>query len=156
MSTSPIGRVFPAVAGSALVKVGIPTGDNFSMFDGSVPVASLLSLPYKVYTALLTQSGGNAPVATVLQNTIGDIVWGYVGDGSFTATLAGAFAVNKTFTLLNMFGDDNGTPYFSYARNGSNTDELSLYVFKSDLSQPSIIGDAGTNVGCPIEIRVYN
>ena len=61
MSTSPIGRVFPAVAGSALVKVGIPTGDNFSMFDGSVPVASLLSLPYKVYIALLTQSGGDNP-----------------------------------------------------------------------------------------------
>lgn len=44
MSTSPIGTVFPAVAPSALVKVGIPTGDNFSMLDGSVPVASLLAM----------------------------------------------------------------------------------------------------------------
>ena len=44
MSTSPIGTVFPAVADSALVKVGIPTGDNFSMLDGSVPVASLLAM----------------------------------------------------------------------------------------------------------------
>lgn len=41
MSTSPIGTVFPAVAPSALVKVGIPTGDGFSMLDGSVPVESL-------------------------------------------------------------------------------------------------------------------
>jgi hypothetical protein len=28
-------------------------------------------LPYKVYKALLTQSGTDAPVATVLQNTLG-------------------------------------------------------------------------------------
>lgn len=42
MSTSPIGTVFPAVAESALVRVGIPTGDGFFMFDGSVPVASLI------------------------------------------------------------------------------------------------------------------
>ena len=41
MSTSPIGTVFPAVAPSALVKVGIPTGDGFSMLDGLVPVESL-------------------------------------------------------------------------------------------------------------------
>jgi len=44
MSTSPIGIVFPAVADSALVKVGIPTGDNFSMLDGSVPLASILAM----------------------------------------------------------------------------------------------------------------
>lgn len=28
-------------------------------------------LPYKVYTALLTQTGTDAPVATVLENTLG-------------------------------------------------------------------------------------
>ena len=30
------------------------------------------SRPYKVYTALLTQSGTDAPVATVLENTLTD------------------------------------------------------------------------------------
>ena len=35
-------------------------------------------IPYKVYTALLTQTGTNAPVATVLENTLGGTpVWSY-------------------------------------------------------------------------------
>lgn len=41
MSTQPIGTLFPSVAPNALVRVGIPTGDGFSMLDGSVPVESL-------------------------------------------------------------------------------------------------------------------
>ena len=36
---------------------------------------------YKVYTASLTQTGTDAPVANVLENTIGDIVWTYSSDG---------------------------------------------------------------------------
>ena len=40
------------------------------------------SRPYKVYTALLTQSGTNAPVATVLENTLGgEIVWSRINPG---------------------------------------------------------------------------
>jgi hypothetical protein len=41
MSTQPIGTLFPSVAGNALVRVGVPTGDGFSMLEGSVPVESL-------------------------------------------------------------------------------------------------------------------
>lgn len=54
--------------------------------------------PYKVYTALLSQSGTNAPVATVLENTLGGtVVWSYSGTGSYQATLTGAFTSQKTF-----------------------------------------------------------
>jgi hypothetical protein len=42
------------------------------------------SRPYKVYTALLTQSGTDAPVATVLENTLGATV-------SFTRTNTGVY-----------------------------------------------------------------
>jgi hypothetical protein len=41
MSIIPIGTVFPAVAPSALVRVGIPTGDGFYMNEGSVPLESI-------------------------------------------------------------------------------------------------------------------
>jgi hypothetical protein len=42
--------------------------------------------PYKVYSALLTQSGTDAPVATILENTLGyDITWGYIGIGVYSA-----------------------------------------------------------------------
>ena len=53
--------------------------------------------PYKVYTALLTQSGTNAPVATVLQNTLGGtVVWTRVSSGDYEGTLSSAFTSNKT------------------------------------------------------------
>lgn len=52
---------------------------------------------YKVYTALLNQSGTNAPVATVLENTLGDIVWSREGEGLYKATLSNSFTENKTY-----------------------------------------------------------
>ena len=51
-----------------------------------------VGLKYKVYTALLTQSGMDAPVATVLENTLGDIIWTRQGEGSYFGTLLGLFS----------------------------------------------------------------
>ncbi len=52
---------------------------------------------YLVYTALLTQSGTSAPVATVLENTLGGtVVWSRDVAGIYVATLSGAFTANKT------------------------------------------------------------
>lgn len=64
------------------------TGSNTfignQIITGSVDITGSLTLngaavgglPYKVYTALLSQEGTNDPVATVLENTLGsDIVW---------------------------------------------------------------------------------
>lgn len=57
--------------------------------------------PYKVYSAFLTQVGSAAPVATVLENTIGDgIVWSRLAASQYRATLTGAFTVGKTVILL--------------------------------------------------------
>lgn len=50
----------------------------------------------KLYRALLTQGGTAAPVATVLENTLGGtVVWTRASLGTYTATLAGAFLANK-------------------------------------------------------------
>ena len=44
------------------------------------------TLPYKVYRALLTQTGTDAPVATVLENTIGaNITYNYNSAGQYVA-----------------------------------------------------------------------
>jgi hypothetical protein len=52
-----------------------------------------LTPTYKVYTAVLTQSGTNAPTANVLENTLGGtVILARVGVGEYTATLNGAFA----------------------------------------------------------------
>lgn len=51
----------------------------------------------KVYKALLTQSGTNAPVATVLVNTLsGTPVWTRSSEGAYIATLTGEFTSGKT------------------------------------------------------------
>jgi hypothetical protein len=51
----------------------------------------------KRYKALLTQTSTNAPVATVIENTLGGtLVWGRTSAGLYTATLSGVFTENKT------------------------------------------------------------
>lgn len=50
----------------------------------------------KRYVALLTQAGTAAPVATVLENTLGGtVVWTRSGLGTYVATLAGAFPTTE-------------------------------------------------------------
>lgn len=44
---------------------------------------------YKVYTALLAQSGTDAPVATVLENTLGGVI-------TYTYSATGAYNINVT------------------------------------------------------------
>lgn len=55
----------------------------------------------KVYRALLTQSGTDAPTVIELQNSIGDINWVRLDVGSYEGQLAGAFTFQKTFALIN-------------------------------------------------------
>jgi hypothetical protein len=65
---------------------------------------------YKVYTAILNQSGTSVPVATVLENTLGGtVVWSYSGTGSYQATLTGAFT-SKTFLYISSEADYNNGP----------------------------------------------
>ena len=60
---------------------------------------------YLVYTALMSQTGAGAPVATVLQNTLGGtVVWTRQDVGDYRGTLAGVFTENKTFVLCSSNG----------------------------------------------------
>lgn len=53
---------------------------------------------YKVYRAMITQTGTDAPVATVLANNLGaTMTWGYTSAGVYTLTAGSAvFTANKT------------------------------------------------------------
>lgn len=74
------------------LKVGLFT----SKARGSKGELEIPPMPnYKEYVALLTQSGTDAPVATVLSNTIGNIVWTRVNVGSYDGILNGAFPSDK-------------------------------------------------------------
>ena len=107
--------------------------------------------PYKVYTALLTQTGTNAPTATVLENTLGGtIVWSRNGLGAYSGTLSGVFTTNKTYVsveigeLLTGYGD-NVTIYKQ-----STINEVALTTIKTNTNSDGVLKNS------PLEIRVYN
>ena len=55
---------------------------------------------YLVYTALLTQAGTVAPVASVMQNTLGaDVAWTRSNVGQYAGSLVGSSFPSSTFIL---------------------------------------------------------
>jgi hypothetical protein len=112
------------------------------------------ALPYKVYSALLTQIGANAPVATLLQNTLGGTpVWTRSDVGTYVCTLAGAFPTGKVFIPAiprldgNAYLDvDNAVTITATVTVNSVT--LTTYVSSNGLED-------GWIGGTILEIRVY-
>lgn len=102
---------------------------------------------HKAYVALLTQSGTTAPIATVIQNTLGGtVVWTYSGVGVYVGTLASAFTTDKTVLFTNNAVLDTQTLSYQISANAVELDILTL------------AGVAGNNklTAASIEIRVYN
>lgn len=119
---------------------------------GTYVAATEVARPYKVYTALLAQSGTSAPVATVLENTLGGtIVWTRSTPGVYTGTLVGAFVTNKTFINAKTLFDDSGVPIKINVN--FTTDAITLSN-TGGVDFPW--GGATINGSYPIEIRVYN
>lgn len=104
---------------------------------------------YKVYTALLTQTGTNAPVATVLENTLGGtVVLSRDSAGDYRATLAGAFTSGKTFVIPPESPIFDVVIYIRCYRADDNTIYVQTYDQNGD-------GEDGRLSNYPIEIRVY-
>ena len=110
-----------------------------ALADGTLVAATT---GYKVYTALLTQTGTSAPVATVLENTLGGtIVWGRSVTGVYSATLTGAFTNNKTAVFVT---------------NRLSTDVLRIYRGDENIVYVESSNGDGNLLNNTIEIRVYN
>ena len=115
-------------------------------------MSNFSSTTYKVYTALLTQTGTNDPTEIILDNTIGSIIWTRITDGNYLGTLTGAFINNKTA----LFIQDNVTlssiaiaPADVWIERSSD-DTVNIYTMDSS----NLIDDVLNNT--TIEIRVYN
>jgi hypothetical protein len=122
--------------------------------DGSNLSGITITPSYKVYTALLTQTGTTAPVAKVLENTLGGtLVWTRNGDGQYVATLAGAFLDENKFFTLNSITEFIGANIVIYWGN-SNMFQLNTYTGNGQ-DMPYLETD-GILYNYPIEIRVYN
>jgi hypothetical protein len=110
------------------------------------------SKPYQIYTALLTQTGTNAPTATILENTLGTISFTYIGSGHYRINSTGLFTNNKTFII------------FGNVVNNASGQFLNVTALGEDININTIpfvtkVDDVQTNnalLKTPIEIRVYN
>ena len=114
--------------------------------------------PYKVYSALLTQFGTNPPVATVLENTLGDtLVWSYNIQGVYFA---------DTLLGTHIFSNPNKVAICPIANTDNNLDGTTLglnYAIVND-ANTILVASVKNGVGLEnnllnnhlIEIRVYN
>lgn len=128
---------------------GTPTAPTATAGTNTTQIATTAFVlanarPNKIYRAILNQTGTSAPVATVLENTLGGtVVWTRNSPGNYSATLTGAFPAAKTFwngnvksgimvasvTNINVFGvlsaDFTGTAVDANLTN--NSIEISVY-----------------------------
>lgn len=104
---------------------------------------------YKCYVALLTQSETNAPVATVLENTLGGtVVWTRIGAGVYRGTLAGAFPANKVWFSVQVA---NASGDLTAIVHPTRTDNDRVTLVQSDFTATPMDGFSGISA----EIRVY-
>jgi len=121
-------------------------------------IADLAGAPYLVYSAIITQSNTDAPVPTVLQNTLG-------GNITFTRTGTGDYRINSS----NLFGN-NGNKCFIIL--GSNREpaivggtvstlitryssDSQIYLFSMNSALNSFVEGFGAIYQLALEIRVY-
>lgn len=124
--------------------------DEQDFIDLIDTLAALPSENYNKYVALLTQSGSNPPVATVLGNTLGGtVVWSYSGVGSYVGTLAGAFTANKTVLFIST-APSGSVAVFVFGRISNNAIQIESYDSAATMNPAD---DVLTSVA--IEIRVY-
>lgn len=114
------------------------------------PQGESANVNYKIYRALITQTGTNNPTIIVLENTLGgDIVWTRTSQGFYKGTLANAFDDNKTFYYINSkkYLED-----VTFSMEIINIDDILLYSFNNE----GTVGYDSYLYKTPIEIIVYN
>jgi hypothetical protein len=115
-------------------------------------IGSIIDLikPYKVYTALLSQTGEEAPTTIVLENTIGNIIWSYNDVGQYKGTLSNAFPEQETALFItNTTYNSTSNAYF--LTNGT-ADSVVVETYNA-ANTSRTDGKLGLTT---IEIRVYN
>ena len=146
-----LGTQYDPETGSAITK-------NFSI-SSIINLAEQPQLPYKVYTALLTQSGTDAPIATILENTlVGTISFYYQGVGQYVIVSSEGWDTAKTtFSIMpsNGFAAMSGIipSYVPVIAGGK-----SIKTFGNTGEQlPYILPPTdGALIDSLLEIRVYN
>lgn len=102
---------------------------------------------YKVYSVFVSQSGTTAPVVdSLLEDTIGSLVWGRLTGGTYTLRKTGAFIEKKTKPIKAWGTDKDGNAY-EMIWTDVNTLTLKTYA-STDLVNPvdGILSETEINV----------
>ena len=85
-------------------------------------------LGYTVYTALLTQAGTAAPVATILKNNTGaTFTWARTSSGTYTITASSnVFTSNKTLIFINKGEISSTYVYVTWTRTSDTVITITL------------------------------
>ena len=135
---------------------GLIVGDGQTLTDDGMVINNLTVtgtingdavVPYKKYVATISQTGTADPTVTVLENTIGDIVWTRVAVGGYSADLLAAFPTqDKVYLSIN----NTLASLFITEFKWGTLDNVNINTY--DLTATSIDGAMSFNT---IEIRVY-
>lgn len=137
------------------VELLLPTDGSQQILqapNASGTIALVEDTPYKVYTALLSQTGASAPTIQVLENTLGaTLIASVIGTGYYQFLLTGTaniFTINKTYTTVQPYAGANG-PYIAGAERVNDT-VITVRTTYDGTASDDLLSNS------PFEIRVYN
>jgi hypothetical protein len=120
-------------------------GDGITLFEN---LPKFTSTKYKIFVALVTQTGESAPTMNILENTLSGIpVFSYIGVGEYQLILNGEFLNNKTIVLTKLLvglGFSN-----SYLAERINDNVIGLKSYNVSTLSNNILNKSY------LEIRVY-
>lgn len=144
------GNVVPAGVRGIVIGDG-QTLENDGMIVPNLTVTESINgapvVAYKKYIATITQTGTNDPVVTILENTIGDIVWTRTGVGNYEGVLANAFpSADTTYLNISQANSSQGVYYITWG----STSQIFVQWYDFGYFQAD-----STLLQNTIEIRVY-
>jgi hypothetical protein len=147
------GRGNTVTAGTRGVLIGDgQVLENDGMVVSNLTVTDTINgevvVRYKKYIALMSQSGTSAPTVTVLENSIGDIVWTRASTGLYRGTLIGAFPLNKTYSMISVTLTDGIVNVYRFS-------DDNIRVATTNLQNPTASYHDNHLLNNTIEIRVY-
>jgi hypothetical protein len=127
---------------------GLVIGDNKVLNEDGIitPQINGQNFASNGYVALLTQTGTNAPDATILADSIGGITWTRIAQGEYLGTALNPFDVTNTFVIIGNVNHD-------YQANAYVNSDGNIVVITCRNSGHQ--HNDGILLYSPIEVRIY-
>ena len=123
----------------------LKTKDSSGVVETLATTEGIADTEPKVYVALLSQSGTDAPVATVLKNTLGGVpVWSYSSVGVYNAELSNAFTGDLIGFAYSGWDDEATFTNFMVVK----TDNSNLFISTEGIA-------VNSHINIRLKIEVY-